>query len=146
MNTEKVAKEMAMVLGADLKKVGEVNPSELANYDLIGFGSGIYMGKHHKSLLAIVKGLPPSNKKAFIFSTSGTIHSMPKPNCHKALRKVLQQKNFEVIDEFNCPGFDTVLFVRLIHFGKALNPGRPNEEDLKKAQAFTNNLKNNILK
>ncbi len=141
-NTEKVAKEMASVLGADLKKVGTFNPGELADYDLIGFGSGIYMGKHHKSLLKLVADLPALNKKAFILSTSGFVHDTLKPGCHDALRTVLQRKNLEVVDEFNCPGFDTVIFVRLIHGGKALNPGRPNEEDLKKAKEFATNLKN----
>ncbi len=142
MNTEKVAKEMALVLGADLKKVGEFNPEELAGYELIGFGSGIYMERHHKKLLNMVANLPAVNKKAFIFSTSGRGHTKPNPGCHNALRTALQQKNYEIIDEFNCPGLDTVPFVRLIHLGKALNPGRPNEEDLEKAQAFATNLKN----
>ncbi len=140
-NTEKVAKEMAQVLGADLKRVGEFNPSELAGYDLIGFGSGIYMSRHHKTLLTLVASLPTSSKKSFIFSTSGMVHAEPRPNCHKSLRNALQQKNFEVIDEFNCPGLDTVIFVRLIHLGKAVNPGRPNEEDLKRAQEFAQDLK-----
>ncbi len=141
-NTEKVAKEMATILDADLKKVGSFDPRELADYDLIGFGSGIYMGKHHKSLLKLVANLPALNKKAFILSTSGQVHHTPKPSSHDALRKALQRKSLEVIDEFNCPGLDTLLFVRLMHLGKALNQGRPNEEDLKKAQVFATNLKN----
>ncbi len=144
MNTEKVAKEMAMVLGADLKKVGTFDPKELVAYDLLGFGSGIYMGKHHKSLLKMVAALPALHKKAFIISTSGKVHDTPKPGCHNALRTALQRKNVEVIDEFNCPGFDTVILVRLINFGKGLNQGRPNEEDLKKAQAFAQDLMKKI--
>lgn len=39
MNTEKVAKVMAETLNATLAKVEDGRPEELANYDLIGFGS-----------------------------------------------------------------------------------------------------------
>lgn len=137
-NTEKVAKEMAAVLGADVKKVGTFDPSELAGYDLLGFGSGIYLGRHHRRLLKMVANMPAVNKNAFILSTSGANPS--RLGCHKALRAALQDKGLNVIDEFNCPGYDTVLLVRLLTRGRGANEGRPNEEDLKKAQAFAKNL------
>jgi hypothetical protein len=38
---------------------------------LIGFGSGIYNGEHHKSILDLADSIDrQNNKKAFIFSTS----------------------------------------------------------------------------
>jgi flavodoxin len=141
-NTEKIAREMATVLDADLKKVSTFDPSELSGYDLLGFGSGIYFGRHHRNLLKLVAKLPATNRKAFIFSTSGRIFDKVIPEYHKAMRAALQKKGFEVIDEFNCPGHDTVIFARLASGGKGLNKGRPNEEDLKNAQAFAQNLKN----
>ena len=57
-NTEKVAKDIAEVLEADLYKAWEVDPSTLMQYNLIGFRSGIYFGKHHKSLFKLVNRLP----------------------------------------------------------------------------------------
>jgi len=42
MNTEKVAKAMAEAINADLRKVEEVTPAMLAEYDLPG-------GPHHSS-------------------------------------------------------------------------------------------------
>ncbi len=137
-NTEKVAKEMAAVLGADVKKVGSFDPKELAGYDLLGFGSGIYMGKHHRSLLKMVASMPALNKKAFILSTSGAVP--PMPGSHNVLCHSLQGKGLNVIDEFNCPGYDTVLPIRLLHGGKGANEGRPNEDDLKKAKEFAMKL------
>jgi len=92
-NTERVAKVMANILDADLLQVKQADASMLEQYDLIGFGSGIYVGKHHKSLLNFIDKLPMlRNKKAFIFSTSGLrkmrfIHNFDQP-----LKKKLQQK------------------------------------------------------
>jgi len=57
-NTEKVVKIMASVLEADLLKPDEIDKKILFDYDLIGFGSGIYFGKHHKRLLDFINSLP----------------------------------------------------------------------------------------
>ena len=48
-NTEKIAKVFAKVLDAEIKTPQEIKPEELQDYDLIGFGSGIYSAKHHES-------------------------------------------------------------------------------------------------
>jgi flavodoxin len=71
-NTEKMAKVMAAELESDLVHVGQAQPSTLAAYDLIGFGSGIYGGKFHKTLIQFVGALPTvTEKQAFVFSTCG---------------------------------------------------------------------------
>jgi len=71
-NTEKIAQVFASVLGAEIKKPQHIDPEALPGYTLVGFGSGIYSDQHHKSLLALADRLPQvTNKKAFLFSTSG---------------------------------------------------------------------------
>jgi flavodoxin len=50
-NTEKVAKVMVEELGADLVPAAKAHPDTVMTYDLIGFGSGIYFLKFHKTLL-----------------------------------------------------------------------------------------------
>ncbi len=50
-NTQKVAEVMAKVLDAQIKSPQQINSDELNQYDLVGFGSGIYIRKHHKDLL-----------------------------------------------------------------------------------------------
>ena len=138
-NTEKVAKVMANILEADLLQMEQVNANLLEQYDLIGFGSGIYFGKHHKSLLDFGDRLPMlRNKKAFIFSTSGLrkmrfIHDFDKP-----LREKLQQKGFDIIGEFSCRGFDTSRAARIVG---GINEGRPNARDLKQAEDFARGLR-----
>jgi len=130
-NTEKIAKAMAEVLGADLIEVTKADPQMIFNYDLIGFGSGIYAFSHHRSLFKFLKKLNNiQKKKTFIFSTSGAPNGII---FHKKLRKELIKNGFEIIGEFNCPGFDT--FDPFKIFG-GINKGRPNESDIQKAKEF----------
>jgi flavodoxin len=140
-NTEKIARVFANTLEADMKNPEQIDSNSLSVYDLIGFGSGIYFFKHHKSLLEFANRLPQSkNKKVFIFSTSG-ITKIKVLIRHGPLKTILQSKGFEVIGEFNCAGFDTVGPLRIIG---GINKGRPNDEDLKEAEAFAKNLKGKI--
>ncbi len=134
-NTEKVGRAMADVLRADMVKTVDARPGMVQQYDLVGFGSGIYFGKHHRSLLDFVGALPPqSGRRAFVFSTSGR----GSVGDHETLRRRLVLKNFRIVDEFACKGWDTYAFLRLIG---GINRGRPNEKDLENARAFARRVK-----
>ena len=133
-NTKKIAKTMAEVLDAEVLEPMNMDVSSLDKYELIGFGSGIYAWKHHKSLLTLIDKLPQTNIKAFIFSTRGNfIRLEPLENYHKDVRNRLVEKGFEIIGEFSCLGFDTSGPLRLVG-GK--NKGHPDEEDLDTARKF----------
>ena len=141
-NTEKVAKVFAQVLDAQIKTPEQINHEELQDYDLIGFGSGIYGAQHHKSLLDLADKLPQiSNKKVFIFSTSAIINEAKVAKDHSLLREKLQSKGYMIVDEFACKGFNTNSFLK--YFG-GMNKGRPNAKDLKDAEEFAQNIKQNI--
>ena len=141
-NTEKIANVFAKVLDAQIKTPQQINPEELQEYTLIGFGSGIYDTKHHKTLLDLADKLPlVTNKKAFIFSTSGWTRYTAEN--HSPLREKLQSKGYMIVDEFSCAGFNTNSFLKI--FG-GMNKGRPNAEDLKHAEEFAQNLKQNLQK
>ena len=136
-NTEKIANVLAGVLDAEIKTPQQINPEELQEYGLVGFGSGIYGAKHHELLLDLADRLPQvTNRRAFIFSTSSDLEPLAKN--HSALRERLQSKGYVIVDEFSCAGFNTNSFSRL--FG-GINKGRPNAEDLKRAEEFAQNLK-----
>jgi len=140
-NTKKVAERMAQVLEAKLAGPEEISPDELNSYDLIGFGSGIYIGKHHKNLIGMVEKLPDFvGKKAFIFSTCGGDEKNIEGN-HKKLKEKLKEKKFDIIGEFSCKGWDSVGPLKLIG---GIHKDRPNEEDFKKAENFANELKQKI--
>ena len=138
-NTEKVAKVFAKVLDAEIKMPQEIKPEELQEYDLIGFGSGIYSAKHDESLLNLADSLPPvNNKKLFLFSTAGITGKSKASNDHMTLREKLELKGYMIVDEFQCKGFNTNSFLKL--FG-GMNKGRPNAKDLKNAEDFALKVK-----
>ncbi len=146
-NTEKIANVCATVLDSQVITPQQVNPEKLAEYSLIGFGSGIYSDKHHESILDLADKLPQAcNKKVFIFSTSGIPEAISgrkyieeySAKSHSPLREKLKSKGYEVIGEFICAGFNTNAFLKW--FG-GLNKGRPNADDLRHAEKFARNLK-----
>lgn len=147
-NTEKIAKHIAEVLGAQVISPQQINPQELLDYDLVGFGSGIYDAKHHLKLLDLADNLPPANgKRAFLFSTDGMPRALVKSETmladkmredHKVLREKLLAKGYTIAGEFGCAGFNTNSFLKL--FG-GINKGRPDENDLSLAEAFARKMR-----
>lgn len=95
---------MAESLNTDLIKTNQVNENTLKNYDLIGFSSGIFFAKLHKNVFEMIDKLPTvSNKKAFVFSTSG----QGKTEYNNLAKEKLEEKGFEVIGSFACKGYNT---------------------------------------
>ena len=137
-STGKIADAMAKVLDAQIKKPKEVGSKEIPKYDLVGFGSGIYGATVHKALIKLADKIPNvENKKAFIFSTAGISSKTKVLTDHKELIEKLESKGFEIIDNFQCKGFNTNSFLK--YFG-GMNKGRPNAEDLKNAEEFAEKL------
>ena len=145
-NTAKLADVFARVLDAQIIKPQEVKPEQLREYDLVGFGSGIYDSKHHQSLLDLSDRLPRvTNKKAFIFSTCGVpaigMNKEYLEKNHALLKEKLESKGYVIMDEFSCIGLNTNSFLR---FTGGMNKGRPNAEDLKNAEEFAESLKRKL--
>lgn len=135
-NTEKIAKVMAKALTADLIKPKDF--TSLDEYDLIGFGSGIFYGNFHKNILGLIAKLSNTpNKKAFVFSTSG----QGKIEYNNSIIEKLKAKEFIIAGSFACKGYDTFGPFKLIG---GIAKGRPNEEDLQKAKAFAEKLLKNV--
>lgn len=140
-NTLKIGNVIAKTLDAQIKKPQEVNPDKIQEYDLVGFGSGIYDYTTHKALSNLADKLPNvNNKKAFIFSTGGLSSKRKARKDHSKLREKLESKGYKIVDEFQCKGFNTNSFLK--YFG-GINKGRPNEEDLKNAEDFAEKLMQN---
>ena len=130
-NTRKVAEAIAKVLEAEIRDPDEVN--DVSAYDLVGFGSGIYMFKHHESLFKLLDRLDGKGKKAFVFCTSGG----GQEGDNKALKKRLIEKGFNVVGDFVCKGLDKFGPFAIVG---GLNKGHPDKNDLKKAEDFAKSL------
>ncbi|MBU0498346.1 MAG: flavodoxin family protein [Candidatus Thermoplasmatota archaeon] len=145
-NTEKIAKVIANIIDAQIKTPQQIKPDELQDYDLVGFGSGIYSAKHHSSLFDLADNLPQvTNKKAFLFSTCGAPAFAVNEGrvdeylvkVHAPIRSILESKGYEIVDDFMCLGWNTNSFLKL--FG-GINKGRSNDNDLKNAELFAHNV------
>ena len=133
-NTEKIAKAMADEIGARIINVRDISVDDLDNYDLVGFGSGIYYGKVHKNIKNFVESIKSVNKqKSFVFITSGR----GKDDFAEKFKELLEFYGFDVASTFSCKGFDTFGLLKLIG---GINKGRPNEEDLANARKFAKSL------
>lgn len=142
MNTLKVARAMARVLDGEVKFPKDVDPGSSPEFDLVGFGSGIYAADFHKTIHHLVDKIPPvDGERAFLFSTNGapakitdekTIEKQLRRN-HEKIKDRLVPKGFRIVEEFTCPGLNTNVFLKF--FG-GLNRGRPNLSDLRQAELF----------
>ena len=132
-NTEKIAKAMATKIATEVKKAKDVTSEIINNYDIVGFGSGVYNGRLHEELSEIIDKLPyQDNKKSFIFSTTGSVTYSRL--AHDRFRPLLIKKGFKIIGEFSCPGFDTALTKN------GINKGRPDKQDLENAERFIEDI------
>ena len=138
-NTEKLAEVFSKVLDAPIRKTGDITPEELSEFDLVGFGSGIYSDQHHPSMLEFVDKLPEeAGKKAFLFSTAG-MSSMAKTRTdHSHIRDKLESRGYTIVGEYQTVGFNTNSFLKYLG---GMNKGRPNTKDLQEVEALAQKMK-----
>ena len=119
--------EIAMI---DIAK----NPDlSLSDYDIIGFASGIYFGKFHKSIIQCISQKLPENKKVFFIYTYGS----KSDNYIKSAEKAAIAKNSKIAGSFHCNGFDTFGPFKLIG---GIAKGHPNENEISEAIKFFENV------
>lgn len=121
---------MAHDMPVTLFKVEQAEHIDFSEYDCIGFASGIYAGRCHRSIYAFLKNhrheLP---KQTFAVCTSG----VGKGKYAKKFADYLAKSGFTVLGEFECKGFDT--FGPLKLFG-GLGKGHPDDKELADGVAF----------
>ncbi len=140
-NTRRVADRIAEVLGAEVVEPEAVDVETLKEYDLVGFGSGIYFMAVHPRLWRLIRRLPRGDgTRAFTFFTSGG-RELPLLGYRRAINHQLSAKGFDVLDSFSCRGLDTVGPLRLVG---GVNKGRPNDADLDRAAAFARQLRERV--
>ena len=135
-NTRRIAEAMAGPLGAELLTVEEAMTVDGQALDLVGFGSGIYFGRHHASLFDLVQKWKSMPRRCFVFSTAGI--SSLSGLWHRSLVRQIRGRGAEVIGQFSAPGWDTVGPLWLVG---GLHRRRPDERDLARAGQFARDIK-----
>lgn len=132
-NTAKIAQAIAEVLDAQVVEPSDIEPRDIGEYDLVGFGSGIYAFSFDPELRRYVASLPNVRDKcAFVFATAGSGRIIELP-VRTPLAKLVERVGYRMLGTYCCPGFDTWLPLRLVG---GLNKGRPNGNDLERAREF----------
>ncbi|RFU87948.1 flavodoxin [Streptomyces triticagri] len=138
-NTRRIAERMAQVLEAKVVTPQEADPAELAEADLVGFGSGVYYGRMHPGLLRVVEALPATARggRAFVFATSG-FPEIPFAPYTRAPVRALERKGLTITGRFTCRALDTMGPLKLIG---GVNKHHPTPGDLTTAEAFATRLR-----
>ena len=133
-NTRKVAEAMASGfhdLGHSVRTVSlkQASPEDVATGDLLGVGSPCFTGQAPTPIKDFLRGLPAlDNRRAFVFATSGGAPGKVLFD----LTRLLRRKGAEVVG-------GTLIRGECFHPAPCFigrYPGRPNGEDLARAQRF----------
>lgn len=138
-NTKKIAQKIAEVIKADICTVSEFKSNSFDEYDMIGFGSGIYYGKFSKDITELINKMTLQNKKIFLFSTSGS----GGIKYNNSVQLLLEEKGNSIIGSYTCKGYNTYGPFKLIG---GLNKNHPDETDLKDVEDFALHLDINLSK
>lgn len=134
-NTKKIAQVFAEKIHSELINIKEASDIDVENYDVIGFGSGVYKENLSPEMFELVDNLNLTGKSVFVFSTSG----IGMKFYNNKLMKLLVSKGAINKGSFACKGS---LVAREFSNNKIfdivgrLSQGHPNDKDLRKAEKF----------
>lgn len=132
-NTKKLLDAIAKKHEVTLIDVTAAPSTDLSGYDRIGFASGIYYSKFHKTLLKYAEENLPAGKPVFFIYTCGA----EKDGYTKSIEEVSKKKNAQILGAFGCLGLDTFGPFKLVG---GIAKGHPDNTDIKKAVAFYEGL------
>lgn len=133
-NTKKLINALAAKYDITAIDALEVKTADLSGYDMVGFASGIYYSKFHKSVLEFAQQNLPEGKKVFFLYTYGA----EKKGYTKAITEAVSKHNAQIAGEFGCFGFNTFGPFKLIG---GIAKGHPNKEDFDNVMKFYKGLK-----
>lgn len=132
-NTKKLLDAIAVKHDVVLIDVNAKPTVNLNSYDRIGFASGIYYSKFHKTLLKFAEENLPDNKPVFFLYTYGA----EKKGYTDAIAEIAKRKKAKILGSFGCFGFNTFGPFKLIG---GIAKGHPDSSDIANAVAFYEGL------
>ena len=132
-NTMQVLESMAQEQEIDLINVTSRIAAHLEQYDCIGFASGIYYSKFHKTVLDFAEKNLPQGKDVFFLYTCGAA----KKGYTASITAAVQKHGARILGEYGCRGFDTFGPFRLVG---GIAKGHPTPQEVGEALAFYRSL------
>lgn len=132
-NTKKLIDAIAAQHDVTAIDATEVKTADLSGYDMVGFASGIYYSKFHKSVLEFAEQNLPDGKPVFFLYTYGA----EKKGYTKAITEAVSKHNAKIAGEYGCFGFNTFGPFKLIG---GIAKGHPDQADLDGVRNFFENL------
>lgn len=132
-NTKKLLDAIAQKHEITLIDAHENPAPSLREFDRIGFASGIYYSKFHKSVLKIASECLPNGKEIFFLYTYGA----KKEGYTASITNAVQPHRAKILGEYGCFGFNTFGPFKLIG---GIAKGHPDAAELKNAVKFYEEL------
>ena len=132
-NTKKLLDAIAQKHEVTLIDITETPAPDLTEYDRVGFASGIYYSKFHKSLLQFAQEKLPQGKQVFFLYTYGA----EKKGYTAAITEAVNKRGAQICGEYGCFGFNTFGPFKLIG---GIAKGHPDSGELEGAAAFYEGL------
>lgn len=132
-NTKKLLDAIARKHDLTLIDATATSRPDLSAYDRIGFASGIYYSRFHKSVLQIAREALPDGKEVFFIYTYGA----KKSGYTAAIREAVMPHKAQILGEYGCFGFNTFGPFKLIG---GMAKGHPDADELENAQKFYGEL------
>lgn len=142
-NTERIAQMFAEKINSDLINVINFRDVDLEKYNLIGFGSGVYIEKLSPKLYKLVDKMDLKGKNVFVFSTSGVGMKFYNTSLIKLLKSkaAINQGSFACKGSFNAKEFSKN---KIFDIMGRLSQGHPNVKDFKKAEKFIRKIADSL--
>lgn len=131
-NTKKLIDAIAKAHHVTLIDAVDQPDADLSRYEMVGFASGIYYSKFHKSVVALAKTLPAGMPVFFLYT-----YGAKKDGYTKAVQEAVQSRSAKVLGEYGCLGFDTFGPFKLIG---GMAKGHPTSDEVQGAVRFVDGL------
>ena len=102
-NTKKLLDAVAGACEVDLFDTAQAGKADLSKYRAVGFASGVYMSKLHRSLFDFLDGNTALPRRTFILYTCG---SGGKKNADSFAGR-LKERGLRIEGIYSCKGYDT---------------------------------------
>lgn len=132
-NTKKLIDVIAAKHDVTALDATKVTEADLTQYDAVGFASGIYYSKFHKTVLSFAEKNLPEGKTVFFLYTYGA----KKDGYTRAITEAVSKHHAKILGEYGCFGFNTFGPFKLIG---GIAKGHPDDQELRGAIAFYESL------